>query len=788
MAEEEGKNPVVWPKEATEASDFDFMMVGKNDDPIMKIKKEKLNEIIVVQGESMPAIQGGTTAATAVALPAGPTGQNRWFDASWGYWKYNNTVLKNPLGTDGIPQGNEGTLYWDGTALIWKISKMQPLPQATGTSTLNPDGTGVPQEQATDKYIKKIAVLNSGLTVFNKSKNLVDLKTALGGKVINSNLNGNNVNPINVSTNNPTWRTLYFELEPLTENNAYLLVQGWNSVRNDIYWGKGTMPDIPNLTIAQGLAQLVTSGSLSNLGLPGKNAGKTKLKRPETATWFGINIKNDAETDSVFSSLMISYGKEDTDFPDYSPMRKQVQEINGIPLAGLDSLSSESLTIESSKNKFDKSTLHSGYITDSGYVADGGTTYKYTDPIDVSKMPNNLFLSSAGNGSNTGYRYITAFDKNGVLLADKGANSGANTLANKYTKDDSVHTIIVSMYAANADTFQIESGDSRTTYEPYKLVVTKINGVPLASIAVVAILISLIAEGDSTTEGADLVSMLIDRWTTLLQIDLGSAYSVINRGTSGARAEEIVARIGGNRPKIKIPGGVLTPGTRAALTYLDIEPLRAGGSNITYSYPCAIYDYNGPVAHGYMTKTNSVNGFVSTETTVKNVDPNKEYYLVSTANKELSSNGTKLDRLKDVIILGMGANNISLIQNGTQTVDFLKQQWTNAFSAYPNIMSWGQTDRGISELAIINEVEDFLISKYGNKFCPVRRYLASSQALVDAVKIQSDFVPTQTDLDRVAAGSIAPSLKSSAGSAHLNALGHKLQMNFMKNWLTQFYI
>lgn len=139
MAGEE-KNPIIWPKEANEAADFKYLMVGNENDPIMKIEKEKLNEIIVVQGESMPAIQGGATSAAAVALPAGPTGQNRWFDASWGYWKYNNVVLKNPLGTDGITQGSEGTLYWDGIALTWKISKMQLLataPLADKVSTVS---------------------------------------------------------------------------------------------------------------------------------------------------------------------------------------------------------------------------------------------------------------------------------------------------------------------------------------------------------------------------------------------------------------------------------------------------------------------------------------------------------------------------------------------------------------------------------------------------------------------------------------------------------------------------
>lgn len=138
MAEQEEET--MWPggfPEAKSVNDFDFLMTGKNNGPITKIPKSRLGEVVGVVGESMAAIQGGATSATAVALPAGPIGQNRWFDASWGYWKYNNVVLKNPTGTNGIPQGNDGTLYWNGTATtpVWTISKMQALP-TVDTSTL----------------------------------------------------------------------------------------------------------------------------------------------------------------------------------------------------------------------------------------------------------------------------------------------------------------------------------------------------------------------------------------------------------------------------------------------------------------------------------------------------------------------------------------------------------------------------------------------------------------------------------------------------------------------------
>jgi len=145
MAEKEEKKDI-WPSsfaEAKSVNDFDFLMTGKDGGPITKIPKSRLSEVIGVVGESMIAIKGGTSIATAVVLPAGPTGHNRFFDASSGYWKYNNVVLKNPNGTDGIPQGNEGVLYWSGdsTSPFWSISKMQELPVSAASDEIVKDGT-----------------------------------------------------------------------------------------------------------------------------------------------------------------------------------------------------------------------------------------------------------------------------------------------------------------------------------------------------------------------------------------------------------------------------------------------------------------------------------------------------------------------------------------------------------------------------------------------------------------------------------------------------------------------
>ncbi|WP_333577865.1 hypothetical protein [Sphingobacterium sp.] len=278
MAEEEVKNPMEWPKEATEASDFDFMMVGKDGNPIMKVKKQKLNEIIVVQGESMPAIQGGTTSAAAVALSAGPTGQNRWFDASWGYWKYNNTVLKNPLGTDGIPQGNDGTLYWDGTALTWKISKMQLLPQVD-TSTL----------------VAKSDVKSESVNMFDKAS-MVLLNTLINSSGGLQTVTG--------------WHCAKIDITNLTVGQAIS------------FFGK---------TGAQGLYYAFYNGS-TLLSFAGYNPTLAKtVTKPTDATLLYIDIKAPGDADAtVYSNFMVNLG---TSIKPYQPYEAFVTSIDNKKIA-----------------------------------------------------------------------------------------------------------------------------------------------------------------------------------------------------------------------------------------------------------------------------------------------------------------------------------------------------------------------------------------------------------------------------------------------------------------------
>ena len=52
-------------------------------------------------------------------------------------------------------------------------------------------------------------------------------------------------------------------------------------------------------------------------------------------------------------------------------------------------------------------------------------------------------------------------------MPSKGVDAGANNLINLYTKDDTVDSIVVTVYANVINTVQIEEGTTRTSYEEY---------------------------------------------------------------------------------------------------------------------------------------------------------------------------------------------------------------------------------------------------------------------------------------------------------------------------------
>lgn len=76
-------------------------------------------------------------------VPPGPLpdlttgGVEKKMDVGSGIWTWKGVVLKNPLGTDGIPEGYNGSLWFD--KVNWSISKVQELKMAEGTPKIEAD-------------------------------------------------------------------------------------------------------------------------------------------------------------------------------------------------------------------------------------------------------------------------------------------------------------------------------------------------------------------------------------------------------------------------------------------------------------------------------------------------------------------------------------------------------------------------------------------------------------------------------------------------------------------------
>lgn len=125
MAEEEGK-ALKWPKEATSIEDiskFKFLMAGNDDEPVMKIEKEKLNQFLSIQGMEMKPVPAG-------ALPAGPAGETRTMEIlAAGTWTYSGNSFVNP-------SGSIMKLWWDGTT--WSLGSSVPLPNGKDGEGLLP--------------------------------------------------------------------------------------------------------------------------------------------------------------------------------------------------------------------------------------------------------------------------------------------------------------------------------------------------------------------------------------------------------------------------------------------------------------------------------------------------------------------------------------------------------------------------------------------------------------------------------------------------------------------------
>lgn len=271
------------------------------------------------------------------------------------------------------------------------------------------------------------------------------------------------------------------------------------------------------------------------------------------------------------------------------------------------------------------------------------------------------------------------------------------------------------------------------------------------------------AYGDSTTEGDGVDPA--DRWTTLLSEQ--TLWPIENYGANGALSEEIAARWGSVTP-VGAPVGGFIPASMPVVLDLDINPIRSGLVDPTLTVDVRA---GGSVVRGELSRSDG------DDCTFTRATPGA---AIPTERVEVRAVVPEHRRL-GLLLVGMGINNEAALDSGKQTLDQIKGWYLGMTDLHRGrLIVWGMLDRGLSEAPgtkrgdYIAELEAWLSQQYGSDFLPVRQYLSSEQALVDAASLDPAFEPTSADLESVSAGSEPPSFRIGAGSVHLNELGHRL--------------
>ena len=275
---------------------------------------------------------------------------------------------------------------------------------------------------------------------------------------------------------------------------------------------------------------------------------------------------------------------------------------------------------------------------------------------------------------------------------------------------------------------------------------------------------AFVAYGDSTTEGADLDNKTADRWTTLLGAKIG--HTVTNFGISGARGEEVAARIGGITVTATVTGGTVPASGTADLTNVQPDPWRMWDGAPSYQVE-------------FLTDSEQhALGVASSSGATRRLAQAAGGSALTTARVETRA---VVDRTP-TLFLGIGINNKAQIEAGEMTVDDICALYAAITSVWKGrTIVWGVLDRGLSEDEstvwgqAIRKLEAWLAKTYGADYVPVRQYLASTQALVDALRFDPGFVPTSDDLAAQAAGAVPPCFRANPSTVHLGPLGHQLQ-------------
>ncbi|MGM1431148.1 hypothetical protein ACS126_17975 [Sphingobacterium lactis] len=112
---------------ASTVNGVDKMMLGKNDTgETLYVDFDQAKEYLSISGIELEPLVGGDTSATALTVPAGPSGQQRTAEVASGKW-YN--FGSGPVQTTA---DRRWKAFWNGTT--WSLKDMGALPDSSATS------------------------------------------------------------------------------------------------------------------------------------------------------------------------------------------------------------------------------------------------------------------------------------------------------------------------------------------------------------------------------------------------------------------------------------------------------------------------------------------------------------------------------------------------------------------------------------------------------------------------------------------------------------------------------
>lgn len=435
--------------------------------------------------------------------------------------------------------------------------------------------------------------------------------------------------------------------------------------------------------------------------------------------------------------------------------------------------------------------MYSGLNEIAGYLrSDGKSTtitgdWKTTDYIDVSEVERLICsIKNVQTESRSVYNFyhLCEYDENKNTI---------RTIAASYTyiKAEGTKYIRFSYESTKVAEIQVEEGELRTDYEPYKEYNAIINPKPKEAIEDITKYSDVICcDGDSLTwghlgknaEGIDMMQS-VNPYPAVLQERLGEDFKVINHGIPGAFSTTIE----GNATAFELTQDVTIP-AGASSFYIHCKFLREIAGNRVTQF--------GPVVSTYGRADGGVNPITINGVKLQvrsSVKQTGERYYTPYVQR-IKSGAAVLAKSGDIIytnagekykgaahIIFMGANGgwhidgTSSIHTDTNIRELMAQiddiiRVSNERYIVLSYWAW----RGTSVQAW--EGEALFAERYGYHYLNTREYF-STQAIADAIAAGYIESATAADTAAMAQGKMPPSfLNANTEDIHMNDIGYRV--------------